>query len=65
MISLVPFRTFRWPLFPKPDQELFFTVSYSKLALVGYLSFHMKYSDLHLKDNSEKANLISPKKHLP
>ena len=34
-ISLVPFRTFRGPLFPKPVpcQELFFAVSYSKLAL--------------------------------
>ena len=36
MISLVPFRSFRGPLFPKPvtGQELFFAVSYSKLALV-------------------------------
>ena len=35
-ISLVPFRTFRGPLFPKPvtGQELFFAVSYSKLALI-------------------------------
>ena len=34
-ISLVPFRTFRRPLFPKPvtGQELFFVVSYSKPAL--------------------------------
>ena len=34
-ISLVPFRTFRGPLFPKPvtGQELFFAVSYSKLGL--------------------------------
>ena len=34
-ISLVPFRTFRGPLFPKPvtGQELFLTISYSKLAL--------------------------------
>ena len=34
MISLVPFRTFRGPLFPKPvtGQELFFAISYSKLA---------------------------------
>jgi accessory gene regulator protein AgrB len=35
MISLVPFRTFRGPLFPKPvtGQELFLVVSYSKPAL--------------------------------
>ena len=35
MISLVPFRTVRGPLFPKPvtGQELFFAVSYSKPAL--------------------------------
>ena len=34
-ISLVPFRTFRGPLFPKPvtGQELFLAVSYSKPAL--------------------------------
>ena len=34
-ISLVPFRTFRRPLFPKPvtGKELFFAVSYSKAAL--------------------------------
>ena len=32
---MVPFRTFRGPLFPKPvtGQELFFAVSYSKLVL--------------------------------
>ena len=37
MISLVPFRTFRGPLFPKPvtDQELFLAVSYSKPALAA------------------------------
>ena len=37
MISLIPLRTFRGPLFPKPvtGQELFFAVSYSKTAL-GY-----------------------------
>ena len=36
-ISLVPFRTFRGPLFPKPitGQELFFAVSYSKPALAS------------------------------
>ena len=36
-ISLVPFRTFRGPLFPKPvtGQELFFAISYSKLALTS------------------------------
>ena len=35
-ISLVPFKTFRGPLFSKPvtGQELFFAVSYSKPALV-------------------------------
>ena len=35
-ISLVPFRTLRGPLFPKPvtGQELFFAVSYSKPALI-------------------------------
>ena len=35
-INLVPFRTFRGPLFPKPEtgQELFLAVSYSKLAIV-------------------------------
>ena len=34
-ISLLPFRTFRGPLFPKPvtGQELFWAFSYSKLAL--------------------------------
>ena len=34
-ISLVPFRTFRGPLFPKPvtGQELFLAVSYSKPTL--------------------------------
>ena len=34
-LCLVPFRTFRWPLFPKPviGQELFLAVSHSKLAL--------------------------------
>ena len=34
-ISLVPFRTFRGPLFPKPvtGQELFLAISYSKPAL--------------------------------
>ena len=34
-ISLVPFRTFRKSLFPKAvtGQELFFAISYSKLAL--------------------------------
>ena len=38
-ISLVPFRTFRGPLFPKPvtGQDLFFAVSYSKPALRGKL----------------------------
>jgi hypothetical protein len=35
-ISLVPFKTFRWPLFSKPvtGQELFLAVFYSKPALV-------------------------------
>jgi hypothetical protein len=34
---LVPFRTFRGPLFPKPvtGQELFLAVSYSKPALAS------------------------------
>ena len=39
IISLVPFRTFRGPLFPIPKpftgQELFFAVSYSKPANPG------------------------------
>ena len=38
----MPFRIFRGPLFPKPvtDQERFFYISYSKLALVCiYLVF--------------------------
>ena len=37
MISYIPFRTFRGPLFPKPvtDQELFLAVSYSKPALAA------------------------------
>ena len=32
---MVPFKTFRGPLFPKPvtGQELFFAVSYIKLAI--------------------------------
>ena len=40
-ISLVPFRTFRGPLFPKPvtGQELFLAVSYSKPALTSFLPF--------------------------
>ena len=40
MISLVPFRTFRGPLFPKPvtGQELFLAVSYSKLALAARIN---------------------------
>ena len=35
---MVPFRTFRGPLFPKPvtGQELFFAVSYRKPALVEF-----------------------------
>ena len=36
---------------------------YQKLA--EHLSFHIKYCDLHLKENSEKTNFISSKKHLP
>ena len=56
-VSLVPFRTFTGPLFPKPvtGQELFFAVSYSKLALAWFLvknkernaapSFHLICSD--------------------
>ena len=35
LINLIPFRNFRGPLFHKPvtGQELYFAVSYSKLAL--------------------------------
>ena len=38
-ISLVPFKTFRGLLFPKPvtGQELFFAVSYNKPALIFFL----------------------------
>ena len=45
-ISLVPFRTFRRPLFSKPvtGQELFFAISYSKPALVG-LGYIQSYSN--------------------
>ena len=44
-ISLVLFRTFRGPLFPKPvtGQELFFAISYSKLALMVLLSILFNY----------------------
>ena len=40
IISLVPFRTFRGPLFPKPvtGQELFLAVSYSKPALAARIN---------------------------
>ena len=39
IISLVPFRTFRGPLFPKPvtGQELFLAVPYRKPALNAYV----------------------------
>ena len=43
--------------------HLYYTCLY--LPWSDYLNFHMKYCDLHLKDNSEKANFITPKKHLP
>ena len=33
--------------------------------LAEYLSFHIKYCDLHLKENLKKANFISLKKYLP
>ena len=32
--------------------------------LAEHLSIHIKYCDLHLKENAEKANFISPKKLL-
>ena len=40
---MVPFRTFRGPLFPKPvtGQELFLAVSYSKAALEKYVSAYL------------------------
>ena len=41
---MVPFRTFRGPLFSKQvtGQELFFAVSYSKPALIGLFAFDKK-----------------------
>ena len=52
-ISLVPFRTFRGPLFPKPvtGKELFLAVSYSKPALELYFNFREKYADIPAKTN--------------
>ena len=54
-ISLVPFRTFRWPLFPKPVTgiELFLAVSYSKPALaVKDLMENICMGELFLFSNS-------------
>ena len=43
-ISLVPFRTFRGPLFPKKvtGQELFLAVSYSESVLVPVCTTYIK-----------------------
>ena len=40
---MVPFRTFREPLFPKPvtGQELFLAISYSKPALIVEISYEL------------------------
>ena len=53
MISLVPFRIFRGPLFPKPvtGQELFFAISYSKPAL-GCGNCWQKYG-IYLRNQSD------------
>jgi hypothetical protein len=60
--GLVPFKAFRGPLFPKPviGQELFFYVSYSKLALNkkgpnAQICFSQKS---YLKDNTFKKFMM-------
>ena len=55
-ISLVPFRTFKGPLFSKPvtGQKLFLAVSYSKLALAFSLTLQRLFD---VKTLLKKKNL--------
>ena len=50
---MVPFRTFRGPLFPKPvtSQELFFAVSYSKPALGSQYKIDWISCELQIRKN--------------
>ena len=58
-ISLVPFRSFRGPLFPKPvtGQELFWAVSYSKQALDSGLMLAASWPLLKVGQKSKNKNL--------
>ena len=62
-ISLVPFRTFKGPLFSKPvtGQKLFLAVSYSKLALVvGFLQI-WRVTLVSIRTKKPKRFLRDPK----
>ena len=58
MISLVPFRTSRGPLFPKQVtvQEIFFAVSYSKLVVTLFLQTLPVSADLVGSDLRSKLD---------
>ena len=63
-ISLVPFRTFRGPLLPKPvtGQALIFAVSDSKPALVTFVSDSLARKNLRGLRKKNKNTKSEPKK---